>query len=159
MLHSPKVLAPKVLVPKVLVIVALLGTTAACNAGRHSSAGFRLPPDGDVERGKLVFVSTGCGTCHEVSGADMPRPTVQPPVPVVLGGEVDHAMTDGYLVASIVYPSYSLASYPKREITSGGQSRMPSYADNLTVRQVADLVAFLQSRYVVRRLPSRYSYY
>lgn len=149
MLHSPKVLA----------IVALLGTTVACNAGRHSSAGFRLPPDGDAERGKAAFVAAGCATCHAVSGADLPQPTVQPSVPVVLGGEVEHVVTDGYLVTSIIYPSHALASYPKREITTGGQSRMPGYADKLTVRQLTDIVAFLQSRYVVRRLPSRYSYY
>lgn len=149
MLHSPKVLA----------IVAILGTTLACNAGRHSSAGFRLPPDGDAVRGKVAFVAAGCGTCHAVSGVDLPRPTVQPPVPVVLGGEVEHVMTDGYLVASIIYPSYELANYPKGEITIGGKSRMPDYADKLTVRQLTDIVAFLQSRYVVRSMPSRYSYY
>lgn len=143
---------------RLLTIAALLGT-AACDSGRHSSAGFRLPANGDVERGKAAFVAFGCHACHAVSGVDLPRPTVQPAVPVVLGGEVDTEIADGYLFTSVIYPSYQLAHYPKEQITNGGKSRMPSYADKMTVQQLTDIVAFLQSRYSVRPLPSRYTYY
>jgi len=143
---------------RLLTIAALLGT-GACDSGRHSSAGFRLPPSGDVERGKATFMAFGCHTCHVVSGVDLPRPTVQPAVHVVLGGEVDSEIADGYLVTAVIYPSYQLAHYPKEQITSGGKSRMPSYADKMTVQQLTDIVAFLQSRYSVRPLPSRYTYY
>ena len=66
-------------------------------------------------------------------------------------------MPDGYLVASIIYPSCSIARYPKNEVSQGGESRMPQY-DKLTVRQLTDIVAFLQSRYTVRRLPTKYGY-
>ena len=65
-------------------------------------------------------------------------------------------MTDGYLVTSIIYPSYQLASYPKEQITANGESRMPHYADKMTVRQLTDIVAFLQSRYVVRQSSAEY---
>jgi len=142
-----------------LPLATLVWVTTACNSGRHSPAGFRLPPDGDVERGKAAFVSLQCHTCHEVRGADLPTPTVQPPVPVALGGEVSSVMTDGYLVTSIIYPSYEFAPYPRDQITVGGKSRMPEYADKVTARQLTDLVAFLQSRYTVRRPPSRYPAY
>ena len=134
---------------KLLPIVALLGGTVACDSGRHSSAGFRLPVNGDVERGKVAFVQLGCNHCHEVSGMDLPKPTVQPPVPVVLGGVVPVAVTDGYLVTSIINPSYALAPYPKDLITAGGKSRMPDYSGTMTVAQLVDTVAFLQSRYTV----------
>jgi mono/diheme cytochrome c family protein len=120
-----------------------------CQTGQHSAAGFRLPPDGDPARGKAAFVAFGCNSCHEVAGVDLPRPTVQPPVPVVLGGMTERAMTDGYLTTSIVYPSYQLAPYPKDQITANGESRMPRYADRITVRELADLVAFLQSHYTL----------
>ena len=46
--------------------------------------------------------------------------------------------------------------YPKEQITRGAESRMPHYADTLTVRQLTDIVAFLQSRYSVRRINPRY---
>ena len=72
------------------------------------------------------------------------------------GGAVDARLSDAYLVTSIIYPSYDLAPYPKNDITSGGESRMPHYADHMTVQQLADIVAFLQSRYYVPRLPDNY---
>jgi len=138
-------------------VVSLLGAGVACDAGRHTTAGFRLPPDGNVENGKAAFVEFGCHTCHAVAGADLPRPTVQPPVPVVLGGEVNNKYSDAYLVTSIVYPSYQLAAYPKQQIAINGDSRMPhDYASRMTVRQLTDIVAFLQSHYTVRVMQPQY---
>jgi len=136
-----------------IVVLAVAGT--GCS-GRHSASAFHLPRDGDIERGKAAFVALGCNSCHEVSGVDLSRPTVQPPVPVVLGGTVDARLSDAYLVTSIIYPSYELAPYPKDQISSGGQSRMPHYEDRMTVRQLTDIVAFLQSRYLVPRMPETY---
>jgi hypothetical protein len=132
-----------------------------CQADRHSSAGFRRSPDGDVERGKTAFVSLGCNSCQEVVGAGLPQPTIQPPVPVVLGGQIDKPITDGYLVTSIVYPAHQLGHqlvrYRRDEIVANGESRMPHYADYMTVRQLTDIVAFLQSSYTVMpRVPEYY---
>jgi len=137
---------------KLPALAILLAATFACGSGRHSGSAFRLPPDGDPERGKADFVALGCNTCHSVTGLDLPRPIVQPPVPVVLGGLVDRKLTDAYLVTSIIYPSYELAPFPKEQITNNGKSRMPSYEDQMNLRQLTDVVAFLQSRYfLVRR--------
>lgn len=144
---------------KILGVIVLLGTATVtgCSSGRYSGGAFHLPPGGDAERGRMTFVALGCNSCHEVAGTDLSRPTVQPPVPVVLGGEVSQRPSDAYLATSVVYPSYRLAQYPKQQITMGGKSRMPSYADKLTVAQLADVVAFLQSHYTLRRLPE-YTY-
>jgi len=113
--------------------------------------GFRLPGYGDPERGKIAFAALECNSCHEVAGSDLPKPTLQPKVPFLLGGEVAHEMTDGYLVTSIIHPSHQLKGYPKEMVANGTQSRMPVYADNMTVKQLTDIVAFLQSRYKVSR--------
>ncbi|MCE5306389.1 MAG: cytochrome c [Acidobacteriales bacterium] len=136
---------------KLLPAVLLLGIATACNQGRHSPSGFRLPAGGNVERGKAVFLELQCHSCHEVPGTDVPRPTVQPPVPVRLGGEVAKELTDGYLVTSIINPSHKLARFAKASITVGGKSRMPDYADRVTARQLTDLVSYLHSNYTVRR--------
>jgi mono/diheme cytochrome c family protein len=141
--------------PKLLALVVLAGSSVACTTGRYSAAAFHLPADGDAERGKLVFVSMGCPKCHAVTGAELERPNVQPPVPVVLGGEVDHRLSDAYLVTSVINPSYALAPHPKEQITQDGKSRMPSY-EQLTARQLADMVAFLQSHYTVRIMRPEY---
>jgi mono/diheme cytochrome c family protein len=132
-------------------LVALVLLLASCDSGRHSSSGFRLPPSGNAERGKAVFVAFGCHECHQVHGTDLPQPSVHPAVPVTLGGLVDREVTDGFLVTSIVYPSYKIASGPKDQLMVNGESRMPHYADRMTVQQLTDLVAFLQSRYILRQ--------
>ncbi len=145
-------------------IPALLATMVAiglwgCGTDRHSASGFRLPPDGNAERGKQAFLALGCHNCHAVIGTDLPRPTIQPPVPVVLGGTVPQPLGDGYLVTSIIYPSHALARYPTAQITAGGRSRMPQYADRITVQQLTDLVEFLQAHYTVQPAPPPFPYH
>jgi mono/diheme cytochrome c family protein len=133
------------------VVAVLVVASAACRMDPRSPEGFHLPA-GDPERGRTAFLELKCNTCHKVAGADLPEPTVQPPVPVVLGGEVPHARTDGDLVTSIIDPSHRLApGYRPEFIRKGDRSRMPEYAQVMTVQQMIDLVAFLQSRYTVVR--------
>jgi mono/diheme cytochrome c family protein len=122
--------------------------TAACG-GPKSGAELRLP-DGDVERGKAAFLELKCNTCHTVAKTEMPAPSKDYAYVrvVVLGGEVRQVKTYGALVTSIINPSHSLApGYPKELITKDNQSAMANFNDTMTVRQLLDLVAFLQSRY------------
>lgn len=140
----------------VLAVAVILCGLSACDSGPRSPVGFLLP-DGDVEQGKAAFVELECISCHSVNGVDLPPPTVipNPSASVVLGGQVFEIRTDGYLVTSIINPSHKLArGLDKEEITtSAGESRMPDYSDIMTVRQLIDLVAFLQSRYTVVPVP------
>jgi sulfur-oxidizing protein SoxX len=71
-------------------------------------------------------------------------------VPVELGGRVVRAKTDGELVTAIVDPSHRLApGYKREDVQSGKLSRMGDYSEAMTVRELVDVVAFLQSRYEV----------
>ncbi len=139
-----------------LLTTVILYGLIACDSGPRSPVGFLLP-DGEVELGKAAFVELECNSCHSVDGMDLPPPTLipLPSASVVLGGQVFEIRTDGYLVTSIINPSHKLASGLGKEeiITSTGQSRMPDYSDIMTVRQLIDLVAFLQSRYTVVPVP------
>ncbi len=47
----------------------------ACETGRHSPAGFRLAANGDIGRGREVFLKFQCHSCHEVADQDLPKPT------------------------------------------------------------------------------------
>jgi hypothetical protein len=124
---------------------------ASCTTSRQSSAGFRLPSSGDPERGRVAFLELKCYQCHEVPGLTLPSREATSARPVRLGGETDRVMTDGYLVTAIINPSWAIARYPEvRSTDSRGASRMPVHAENITVRQLTDIVAFLQSRYVYR---------
>ena len=82
-------------VPSSLLAVLVL-LLSACERGPHSSSGFHLPA-GNVEKGKAVFAAYGCQACHQAAGVDLPKPAVQPPVPVILGGVVQQPMTGRYL--------------------------------------------------------------
>jgi hypothetical protein len=123
---------------------------AACVASSTSPAGFRLPP-GDAARGRAAFAELRCHSCHRVPGMDFPAPTAEPAVPVHLGGVVPAVKTDGELVAAIIHPSHRLTgTRDRRMVESGGLSRMGDFTDAMTVRQLVDVVAFLQSRYEVQ---------
>ena len=122
---------------------------AACDMGPKSAAGFRLP-DGDATVGEEVFVSLDCVSCHTVKGHELPAPLQPGPVSVALGGEVTKIKTYGELVSSIINPSHKITrNYPKDQVTKDGESLMLIYNEEMTVQQLIDLVAFLQSKYEV----------
>jgi mono/diheme cytochrome c family protein len=118
---------------------------------RRSVSGLRLP-QGDVERGRRAFVDMKCYACHLVDGVDMPAPFAEPPVQVVLGEGGTYLRTDGELLTSITNPSRAfVAGYPPEAIKTGRRSRMGHFNTTMTVEQLVDIVAFLQSRYEAKR--------
>jgi len=137
---------------EILGMAALALSGVACQSERYTPAGFHLPRDGDVERGKAAFVELGCNSCHQVSGVDLPGPTATPAVPVKLGGQSSRRLSDAYLLTAMLDPNYHLAPHEKGEITAGGHSRMPAFTDKMNLRQMVDIVAFMQSQYVIRRI-------
>lgn len=137
---------------KALLVVALsTALLAACGGtGTKSPAGFRLP-DGDAAAGRQAFVDLQCYACHQVEGVDA-RFEGTPAASVKLGGEVTLVKTYGELVTSIINPSHRLApGYPRDEVAPEGTSLMElgKVNDVMTVQQLTDLVAFLQSVYEV----------
>ena len=129
----------------------LIGAGAACSSGSHSAAGFRLPSDGDPERGKEAFVALGCHNCHDVPGVELPRRAAQNSIPVVL----ERGLNDGCLVTSIICPAARLAPY--RPAAAAAKSAMPCLVNELTVRQLTDIVTFLQAYDRLHNLPARNS--
>ena len=135
----------------VVAILAALSiiSMSGCETGLKSSAGFRLP-DGDPEQGKETFIAMQCHSCHTINAMTIPSPDEQGPVSVELGGDVRYVKSYGELVTSIINPSHRIArKYPMPEVAPEGESIMRVYNDVMTVRQLIDLVAFLQPTYNV----------
>lgn len=89
-----------------------------------------------------------CTDCHTVSGVDVGTPNDAQEMSIHLGGEVTRIKTYGELVTSIINPSHRLAKTAgEAEVAVEGESKMRIYNDEMTVTQLIDLVAFLQSRY------------
>jgi mono/diheme cytochrome c family protein len=124
--------------------VLILGVALAGCEARRSPSGFRLP-EGNADAGKQAFVSLQCATCHTVKGVDgLPASEMKPPVE--LGSRV-MPQSDGEVTADIIVPSAHFArGYPASQVQEGARSKMPDYSERITVRQLADLVAFLQNR-------------
>jgi hypothetical protein len=136
---------------RLLILFPLLAALVGCNA-RYSNASFHLPPGASAERGQAAFVELGCSGCHQVVGVNLPK-TDSGPVTVVLGGEVDRKMTDAYLVTHVLDPNFRPPSSTRARMTTTVEVRMPAFADRITVRQLTDIVAFLQVHYRLRAMP------
>jgi sulfur-oxidizing protein SoxX len=122
---------------------------ALAGCGPKSPLGFSLP-DGDATRGRTAFVELRCNACHEITGLDIGYGNG--PAHVVLGGKTTRIRTQGELTTSIINPSHRLAPrYPADQVAVNGQSLMSAayLNDVMTVQQLIDLVAFLQSTYEI----------
>jgi len=128
-------------------LIATAALLAACSGDPRSGAGFSLPP-GDPQAGRALFADYGCNACHAVPG--VPRAEAGGPVTVELGGKVSRVKTYGELVSAIVNPSHRTPpGYARAEVTRDGESLMTVYNEVMTVQELIDLVAFLESTYEV----------
>jgi mono/diheme cytochrome c family protein len=124
---------------------ALIAVLAACST-ISTAACARSTSTGDAERGRRAFIEYKCTTCHDVVGEKLPPASVTPAV--TLGGRVLLPPSEEKLKADITLPSSHFAvGYPSEQIMKDGKSRMPDYSKVLKGEQVADLVAYLRTRY------------
>ena len=153
-----KVSLMKTITQIAMVVAAVF--LAACDPGPKSSAGFTLP-DGDAEQGKTNYIKFRCNLCHDSEAVPQLESEDAPEISVTLGGETTRIRTYGELVTSIINPSHRVARRSSPELADeGGQSRMLNYNDVMTVTEMIDLVAFVQSSYRLSPYkPSAYPVY
>ncbi len=85
---------------------------------------------GDPARGKSLFATLGCGSCHTLAAAGA-KGTIGPSLDVALKGKDAR-----FIEQSLIDPGAVVAKgYEGKE--------MPSFSATLTKQQLADLVAFL----------------
>jgi len=100
---------------------------------------FTVPP-GDIDAGRRTFLDVGCASCHRVTG-EPTSATDERRGPDLTGMGSHHPAE--YFAESILAPDAVLVDAPGW-IGPDGRSTMPTYPD-LTLRQLADLVAYLKS--------------
>ena len=119
----------------------------ACNAGKHSPAGFSLP-EGDADAGKSTFTELACNACHSTPDIAQLDSDSSEKISVPLGGKVRRVQTYADLVTSIINPSHRFSKVsPAEMVMEHGKSRMPDYNSMLTVDQLINLVTYLQPHY------------
>ena len=109
---------------------------------------FRLTlPMGDPAAGREAFVTLRCTTCHTVADdTELATPTSDSPGPELGPNFVYQAAGD--IATSVLAPSHSISiRKPARTQTRGADvlSPMADYSEAMTVRQLLDLVAYLES--------------
>ena len=114
--------------------------------GMTSDWKFTLP-QGDPAEGRKLFVEVECFKCHEVKGEKFPgvaegEKGVGPELSQMAGM---HPLE--FFAESIVNPNAVIDPKAKElgYIGEDGKSKMPDYSDTLTVKQVADLAAYIDS--------------
>jgi hypothetical protein len=142
--------------PRSLLLLGVL-SLAACDTGPKGSLGFTLP-DGDVERGKANYVKFQCHSCHTTEAVPQLDTGSPAAIAVQLGGETTRIKSYGELVTSIINPSHRIARRKSPDMAdASGASKMMTFNDVMTVTQLIDLVAFVQSNYTLS--PYKHSNY
>jgi mono/diheme cytochrome c family protein len=104
---------------------------------------FKLPGGGDPGRGRSAFEKFECYACHEVRSDKFPAPTKRDSIGPELSAMGQHH-SPAFLAESIMNPSGRI---DKGQAYAGadGSSKMPSFADSMTVQELLDLVAYLKN--------------
>lgn len=133
--------------------ILMLSTLMGCDFGPKSSYGFSLP-EGNADYGQQYFVEFRCVDCHNVVGMEDELVTpfgIDQIMNVPIGGTKTRIASYGELVTSIINPSHKVSDqYKVTPMTEDAESMMRNYNSIMTVDELIDIVAFVQSRYVLK---------
>jgi mono/diheme cytochrome c family protein len=132
-----------------VMALAMFGT----GCGYYSSFGFPVEA-GNVETGRQVFVDFRCHQCHTVAGVRLPEINGAASPRLELGGETSRIKAYSELVTSVINPDHRISERYRNMLPQSAASSLTTpmpmtHIETMTVRQLIDLVAFLDSRYVL----------
>ena len=130
-------------------VVLLTLAAAAC----ASNSIFSFPVEqGDIAAGRQAFIAHQCHQCHTIADEQLPALAGMSWPMLQLGGPTTIVRSYADLTTSIINPDHAISErYRERllleaEIPLESPMRTPDL-DTMTVRQLIDLVAFLDSKY------------
>lgn len=138
------------------IMQVLLGTPlAVLVAGCAGSAIFGFPANqGDIIAGRQAFLDHRCHQCHSIVDERLP-PLAGADRPILaLGGPTTFVRSYADLTTSIINPNHAISEryrdqqLLRTELPLDSPMPMPNI-DTMTVRQLIDIVAFLDSKYEV----------
>lgn len=125
---------------RVLAFMLFFAASAAASA---NEAQMLTLPQGDPAEGRRAFKELRCNSCHRISAdAEMAAPIAEAGAPDL--GLRQSRYRPRYLADSIVYPDHAVRTASGHFDPSAASSRMGDFSDTLTVKQVADIVAYLK---------------
>lgn len=138
---------------KSAVWLVLAGAALVTACSSYSNFGFPVE-SGNVGSGQQVFVDYSCHRCHTVAGISLPDIANAASPRLELGGETSQIKAYSELVTSVINPDHRISDRYRDMLPASTQgpviTQMPmAHIETMTVRQLIDLVAFLDSRYVL----------
>ena len=137
-----------------LAVVAV--TLPTLVAGCTTASLFGFPVDqGDIVAGRQAFLDHRCHQCHSIADERLPQLAGADRPILELGGPTSIVRSYADLTTSIINPKHAISErYRDQQLLLNTQipleSPMPTpNLDTMTVRQLIDLVAFLDSKYEV----------
>lgn len=114
---------------------------SAGHGAHHTPVGWKFSwPEGDPVKGREVFVKLECFSCHEIHGEKFPAPSGDIGPELSAMGPLHDAE---YFAEAIINPN-AVIEKGKAYEAADGSSKMPSYADLVTVQEAIDLVTYLK---------------
>jgi hypothetical protein len=124
-------------------------------AGCASSTLFGFPIDqGDIAAGRQAFLDHRCHQCHSIADERLP-PLAGADRPILeLGGPTTVARSYADLTTSIINPNHAISERYRDQLLVTAEIPLespmpPPNIDTMTVRQLIDIVAFLDSKYEI----------
>jgi hypothetical protein len=136
---------------RVILVVAWTLAAAAC-AGT-SIFGFPVE-QGDIAAGRQAFIAHRCHQCHTIADEQLPELAGMSWPMLELGGPTTIVRSYADLTTSVINPDHAISERYRdqllleAEIPLESPMRTPDL-DTMTVRQLIDIVAFLDSKYDV----------
>jgi L-cysteine S-thiosulfotransferase len=134
-----------------LVLLWPVGILGSAALAAEPPGGLVLPP-GDPMVGRLAFVKMQCNHCHMITGKrseGISLPVAATPAPLLNADVAKKGQAE--LVTSVLNPSHVIEL--RADQKEGKLSPMGDYTHALTVRELIDLIAFLQAPEETSTLP------
>jgi L-cysteine S-thiosulfotransferase len=133
----------------VLAALPLIGLFAADPAAKP--AGYRFP-GGDAMDGRESFIGLNCVQCHSIEKVDLPDPKGNRRLELTLANEIRFVKNYEDLITAITNPKHVVteqyrAILSKAEIQGSIEPLMPDLTNDMSARQLMDIVAFLDEIY------------
>ena len=132
-----------------LLVLAPVAALAQSPAGAvaYDTLDTIVLPKGDSHAGRQAFVDLKCHLCHRVAGEKDFSPIAEMQGPML--NATLHQQSASDIASAIIAPSHSLSvrtsEAVKARMWEQGKSPMGDFSRVLTVRQLADLVAYFRS--------------
>jgi len=136
---------------KLIALITILGLVGIFDGKCQDRVGFKFR-GGSGEGGKEAFQNLNCTQCHVVKGVEFEKAPAKRLLDLSLGKEIRFVKKYEDILTAITNPQHVVneqysAILSKAELAGGIEAYMPNLIEDMSVKQLMDLAAFLNQVY------------